>query len=183
MLSISWTQRGEWLVTLVHTCRKLTISVLHILTHTHTHTHQGKTIYLIDFESMSLLFFSTVWSDACLYKWKHYIIIFFLNTILPVLPPSPQNSKFLISSKSIYKDWKNSRFHSVYRGAWVSVMVKKQLEREAYFNSWAIATICSTRSWCAARSLSNASCFFLRAWALKEFHNLTWDLWIKLLQN
>lgn len=32
-----------------------------------------------------------------------------------------------------------------------------------YFNSCAMAAICSTRSWCAARSLSNASCFFSSA--------------------
>jgi hypothetical protein len=33
-----------------------------------------------------------------------------------------------------------------------------------YFNSCAMAAICSTRSWWAARSLSKASCFLFRAY-------------------
>lgn len=38
---------------------------------------------------------------------------------------------------------------------WVLISVKES----AYFSSCAMAAICSTLSWCAARSLSKASCF------------------------
>ncbi len=40
-----------------------------------------------------------------------------------------------------------------------------------YFSSWAIAAICSTRSWWAAKSDSKASCFFFRAF---NSFNLQW---------
>lgn len=39
-----------------------------------------------------------------------------------------------------------------------------------YFNSWAIAAICSTRSWWAAKSDSKASCFFFNAFKSFSLH-------------
>lgn len=38
-----------------------------------------------------------------------------------------------------------------------------QNDVESHLSSWAMAAICSTRSWWAARSLSKASCFFFSA--------------------
>ncbi len=52
----------------------------------------------------------------------------------------------------------------------------KKIEIPSYFSSWAMAAICSTLSWCAAKSLSNASCFFFKAWNIEKSLVVTWHL-------
>lgn len=64
----------------------------------------------------------------------------------------------------------------------IKITIVKSKRFWNYLSSWAIAAICSTRSWCAARSDSKASCFFFRALSSFSLHcRKCWDVSISSL--